>query len=90
MGYIQSMERRESKVIDFFTAFDPEGNPVKIYEFAEELRVETPRGSGIVKMHEHYMTEDRRIVTKVKGSKNEFDIMDNPVIPVTREDEGTP
>jgi hypothetical protein len=31
------------------------------------------------------MTEDRRIVTET-GSKNEFDIMDNPVIPVKRED----
>ena len=89
MGYIQSMQRRESKVTDFFTAIDTECNSAKIYEFAEELHFETPSGSRIVKTHEHYMTEDRRIVTKVKGSKNEFDIIDNPVIHVKREDEET-
>jgi hypothetical protein len=86
MGYIESMERQERKVTDSFTALDPEGNPVKIYEFAEELRVETSSGSGIVKTHRHYMTEDRRVVTKVRGSRKEFDIIDNPVIPVKRED----
>jgi hypothetical protein len=80
------MQRRENKITEFFTAIDPQGNPVRIYEFAEELSVETPSGSGVIKIHKHYMTEDRRIVTKVKGSKNEFDIIDDPVIPVKRRD----
>jgi hypothetical protein len=84
------MKRRDSTVTDSFTAFDPEGNPVKIYEFAEELHVVTPSGSGIVKAHKHYMTEDRRIVAKVKGSYNEFDIIDTPGIRVKRQDKQGP